>query len=382
MKDLADALAACTQLAAAGRRGVLATVVATRGSTYRRPGARMVVAEDGASWGMVGGGCADTDLMERARRVLEGGEPEHVIYDTTAPDDLVWGLGLGCNGVVEILLEPLPRDRPPAALAAAGEAADADRPVVLATVVEAPAGGPVQPAQHLVTGGSRATVDEIGDPELAAAVLADAGEVLAGAGSRLCSYPVAGGEASVFLELVQPPVSLLVVGAGADAVPLVDLGTSLGWRVAVADHRPAFARPERFPGAHAVLLADPHELAGRLAIGPRTAVVVLTHSYRHDGELLRRLLPSPAFYVGVIGPRRRRDALLKDLAAEGFEPTPEQLEHLYGPIGLDVGAETAAEIALAVVAEIQAALTGRPGGPLRERDAAIHPRTTAAAGRR
>ncbi len=381
MKDLADALAACAQLTVSGRRGVLATLVATRGSTYRRAGARMVVAEDGASWGMVGGGCADTDLMERARRVLASGHPERVVYDTTAPDDLVWGLGLGCNGVVEIVLEPLPSDGPPPALTAAGAAADADRPAVLATVVEAPQAGPVLQAQHLVTSGSRAVIDELGDPSLSAAVLATAAEVLGGAGSQARTYPVPDGEVRVFLELIQPPVELLVIGAGADATPLVELAAGLGWRVTVADHRPAFALSERFPAAHAVLLTEPAELPGRVPIGPRTAAVVLTHSYRHDGELLRMLLPSPAFYVGLIGPRRRRDALLKDLAEEGFEPTLGQLERLYGPIGLDIGAETAAEIAVAVIAEVQAVLTKRSGGPLRERDAAIHPRTTAAAGR-
>ena len=182
---------------------------------------------------------------------------------------------------------------------------------------------------------------------------------------------------TLFVEPILPPPRLLVAGAGPDATPLVRFAHGLGWDVVVTDPRPALLDPERFAALDdvAVVRCDPDEVASRVAVDARTAVVVMTHHFGRDRELLRTLLPGPAAYVGVLGPQRRTASLLERLDREdGFRPDERMRARLYGPVGLDLGAATPAEIALAVVAEIRAVLSGRTGGALRDRTGPIYDR--------
>lgn len=354
MKESADLVSGWRALAP-GSPALLATVVATSGSTYRRPGARMLIAEGGWAAGSISGGCLEGDVLRTAwERTAEG--PALVTYDATADDDIVWGFGLGCNGVVQVLMERLPAEGGPLAFLA--DRRDRREPGVLATVVSE---GPWL--------GRRLCVPECpslsGGEGLPEAVREDARSLLGRSGHTVRSYD----EITVLFESILPPMPLLVFGAGHDAAPVVAAAKALGWHVTVVDGR---ARSDRFPEADAVLAAAPADVASSVSIDGRTAAVVMTHNYLHDLALLRTLLPSAARYVGLLGPARRAERLLNELRDDGFVPTPEQKARLHAPIGLDLGAEGPDEIALAVVAEIQAAANGRGGGFLNGKREPLH----------
>ena len=373
---------------------VLASVVRTEGSTYRRAGARLLVGADGATRGVVSGGCLEPDLALRAGEVLAGGAPALVTYDTRAGDDVVWGLGLGCNGRVDVLLEPLVGQALARAAALYVRCRDLDGPAVLSTVFAAPAGAGAQPGDRVLVpaAGDDATVPHAtamaGDgapdamPRSLRDVLArDARAALRSGRSTVARYgvgiavgrpnaaPPADCAVEVLHEVLRPPIALLVCGAGPDAGPLVRAAAALGWRVTVADDRPGHARPARFPEAAGLVLdpAAPATARGRGRRAPaRAAAVVMTHHYARDRAHLAALLATDVAYVGVLGPRRRTARLLADLGA------PEAMPRLHAPVGLDLGAETPEEIALAIVAEVAAAVNGRPAAPLRARAGGIH----------
>jgi xanthine dehydrogenase accessory factor len=351
--------------AGARRSGVpaaLATVVDVRGSSYRLPGARMLIDEAGESFGMVSGGCLEADLLERSRRVLRTGDAEVIVYDTRATDDTVFGLNLGCRGVVRILLEPADaalfgflRNRLSSRYGAA-----------VATLIESHAGG--------LRAGTRLMVDERGfvgsgfDRATESAIVEESFLAIEEERSRLCRLEC--GE--IFVEYLAPPMPLVVFGAGSDAVPLVRFAKDLGWRVTLVDHRAGMAGRPQFAASDEVVLARPETVEMRVPIDARTAAVVMTHNYSHDLNLLALLLRSEARYVGVLGPRARTDRLLGELAESGTVFEPRDLERLYAPVGIDIGAESPEEIALSIVAEIRAVTNGRCGGKLRDRAGAIH----------
>lgn len=310
---------------------VLATLVSVEGSSYRRPGARLLLkGKELARTGSISGGCLEEDVIARAHRVFASGVAESVVYDTTSENDLVWGVGLGCHGIVRVLVEKLP-PRPDWAASLATNFA-ARRPTDLAVVHAG-----------------------------AAAEL----------GTRLAP-PTGRQGAEVFCETVRPPTSLVIFGAGDDAQPLARLAKEIGWHVTIGDPRAAFATPARFPGADGLVIAPADALVQRIAPENGALVVVMTHHYVHDVPLLRALLPLPLLYLGLLGPKKRADRILADLAAEGGGITAEQRARLHAPVGLDLGADAPEQVALAIIAEMQAALTGRNARPLRDRTKPIH----------
>ncbi len=373
MKELRDILDAWADVRRRGERAVLATVVKARGSTYRRPGARMLLRPDGAMVGSIGGGCLEGDVLEKARQVLATGEPRLVAYDMTSDDDIVWGLGLGCNGVVYVLLEALPHGGPADPMAFLDECLTHERVGVLATVFRVEGRRPAHVGDRwMVRADGELWGSTLQDPALLEALRPDVDEARRTGRSTVRTYALPDGEAEVFIEVVQPPVPLVVFGAGHDAIPVVRFAKALGWRVTVVDSRPAYATRDRFPEADEVVLAHPEDVPGRVRLDERTVAVVMTHNYLQDLKLLEVLLPSPVRYLGVLGPRSRTDQLLRDLQAKGRAPAEAQLRRLYSPVGVDIGAETPEEIALSILAEVQAVLTGRPAGLLRDRKGPIH----------
>ena len=314
---------AIQQLWRDAEKAALATVVEVKGSAYRRAGARMILTSDGRSAGVINGGCLDADLWARARQIMESGRAQLAVYDTTSSQDIVFGLGLGCRGVVKILVEPI------------GDLSWLRDDLVVAVEFENEFGGAL---------GTR-----VSDANLA---------------HRPHIVQTATGRA--FVERLEAPQSLLIFGAGADAAPLARLGELLGWQVRVLDPRaPHPARPVHL---ESTFIAP--ESLGELEIPRGAACALMTHNFLHDLEILKHVLGSEARYVGVLGPRRRTDELLEKLSGEtlspSFIPTTEQLAKLHAPIGLDLGAETPAEIALSIVAEIQKTARGKSGASLRE----------------
>lgn len=354
MKELRSIL---TQLRAPGAApAALATLCRVRGSSYRRPGARLLLAADGRSTGAISGGCLEDDLLLRAKAVAASGVAQNVTYDTTAENDLVWGVGLGCHGVVDVVIEPLATAPGWAECVSSAFASPYDAAVAVGF-----AGGSL---------GTRAALSAgwpghfRGDEALRAGLQ----EALKRRSSHYAE--TAGG--MVFYEYLPIPTHLLIFGAGDDAQPLCRMAAELGFVVKVVDPRPAYATKERFPAAEAVFVAKANELAKYMAAPERTAAVVMTHHYVHDVPYLRWLLAQPVAYLGLLGPRQRAEKILADLTAEGLAITPEMRARLRAPVGLDLGAETPEAVALAILAEVQAVIAGRDGRPLGERRGAIH----------
>ncbi len=248
-----------------------------------------------------------------------------------------------------------------------------DGAAALATVI-ASASAAVRPGAKLLILEDGRSEGALGDGQLEGRVREDARTLLQREKSKTLSYEVEGKAVDVYIEALLPPAPLVIIGADPDAQPLVRLGAELGFKVVLVDHRPNFANRERYPDAHETIVCAPEELAGRVPLNRRTFVLVKSHNYLKDKAVLRAVLKSEARYVGQLGPRARLADLLEDLRKEGVEFTAAELQRLYGPVGLDIGAETAEEIAVSVFAEILAVRSGRTGGFLRQQTEAIHPR--------
>jgi xanthine/CO dehydrogenase XdhC/CoxF family maturation factor len=335
------------QARAAGEPAALATVVRVRGSAYRREGTRMFVRQNGTYECSLSGGCLEPTVAEAAARVIATGEPALVSYDLA--DDSIWGLGIGCSGAVDIRIERLEDDaiaRGWLTILERGEAA------VLVTPLSGVSGRMIVGEAGVIAGGLSDSVVEQ--------------ETVARARARLrASYPQSGperiGGAEVFYEVATTPPELVIFGAGHDAVPLVQLGWTLGLAVTVVDVREAFLAPDRLPGA-TLVCAHFSQFADRVKPGPGAFALVMNHHVERDQASLRFSLESKAAYIGVLGPRSRYDKLLAGLAAQGYAPDASKTSRVRSPVGLSLGAETPQEVALSILGEILAIRRGFEGG--------------------
>jgi xanthine/CO dehydrogenase XdhC/CoxF family maturation factor len=370
VSELSSVLEAIESLSAEGRRMALATIVAVRGSTYRRPGARLLVPEEGAPIGNISGGCLEGDVADMARVVMEEGRARLAGWDLTADDDAVWGLGLGCNGAIEVFIEPA--DRAVEVTHALRTALEEEEPISVVTVLESEAAELVVPGARLVVRPDGGIEGTLGHADVDAEAIVAARELLEAERSEVRTF-VHGVRA--FVEVLEPPLRLVICGAGHDAIPLVRAAGGVGWNPVVVDDRPGFLTHDRFPEAHAfVALEEPAQVAKLAPLDRRTFAVVMTHNYLRDRDYLRSLLDSEVGYIAMLGPAARTQRLLMDLGDEGIQITDEQHGRLHGPAGLDLGAEGPEEIAQAIVAEIVAVRHDRRGGFLRERPGPIHDR--------
>ncbi|HSD48474.1 MAG TPA: XdhC family protein [Actinomycetota bacterium] len=373
MSELTDVLRAIESLSARGERLALATIVAVRGSTYRRPGARLLVPEEGAPIGNISGGCLENDVADVARIVMTEGHARVVSFDLTADDDAVWGWGLGCNGAIELFVEPA--DKAAEVAGALRMALEEERPICMVTVLDSQVAG-VEQGNRLLVKPDGATQGSLGDPAVDRAA-AEAGlELLAAERSEVRELTEG---VRAFVEVLEPPLRLVICGAGHDAAPLVAAAANLGWGPIVVDDRPAFLTAERFPQAAGfVALERPDAVAKRAPLDGRTFVVVMTHNFLRDKDYLRELLRSPVRSISMLGPGARTQRLVHELRDEGLEIGEAEEARLRTPAGLDLGAEGPEEIAAAIVAEIVALKRGRGGGFLRDRPGPIHERHAAA----
>ena len=359
--------------ARAGERMTLATVVKVRGSAYRRPGARMLITSDGRTIGAISGGCLESDVAERARKVLATGQAVVVTYDATTEHDLVYGLGMGCNGVTIVLIEPVEAGNTNGPLEFLAECRARRQAGVIATVLQKEGFGLWPVGARLMLDAEGRLTGDTECEDLSQMLLAEMRQIFCHRRSEAREISIGPGTKEVFFEFVPPPVSLVIFGAGYDALPLASFAKQLGWQVTVVDHRPAYATSERFPTADTVLCAHPGPLPESVVMDADTVAMLMTHNYLHDKEWLGLLLPCPLQYIGILGPRTRTERLLGELRAEGRVGDRSYLERLNYPAGLDIGAETPEEIALAVLAEVRAVLTGRSGGRLTSHNGPIHP---------
>lgn len=332
---------------------VLASVYETEGSTYSKAGARMLITGDGKFQGMLSGGCLEGDLALRAQAVLDSGAPQVVTYDLGTNDDELWGLGVGCDGLMRIFLQPLLKEQDYQPFAAMAEVLAGDRPDTAATVLasEHPF---LLPGATLVGSGDDSVTFGIPD-ECHERFLRDSETVLDEKRSFTRTFDIDGREVQVLFALLVPPPRILVLGAGLDAEPVVRLAAELGWRVTVQDHRPAYIENGQFSAAERILCEPADTVADSLNLNGYDAVIVMSHHLDTDRKYLAQLAASEIPYIGLLGPRNRRMRLLVELG-----PLARELEHrLHGPAGFDIGADGPASIALSIVAEMLAEMKGR-----------------------
>ncbi|WP_258135123.1 XdhC family protein [Mucilaginibacter phenanthrenivorans] len=366
LKELQDIVNAYDKAAGAGRQTALATVVLVEGSSYRRAGARMLVTEDGELTGAISGGCLEGDALRKARLAMAQSKPMLVTYDTTDDDDAKFGVGLGCNGIIHILIEPLFPGSEISPINLFKQFLSKREQVVLITIFSLSNRQATQPGTCLLMDSIEQTNGSIPDNEIQQAVLADARDVLKNGNSVTKTY-VYGNGYTCFIELLQPAVSLVIFGAGNDAIPMVQFAAVLGWHVSLVDGRANYAVPERFPLAKKIIISKPGPALSNLKFDDRSAVVLMTHNYNYDLAILRQLLPIQLPYVASLGPKKRLQRMLDEIQEEGINITPPQLNSVYGPAGIDIGSENADEIALSIIAEIQAVLNKKTVNSLRDK---------------
>jgi xanthine dehydrogenase accessory factor len=372
MSELLQLAAALTQAARESQGSVLATVVRTEGSTYRRIGARMVVLADGSHLGAVSAGCLEADLVLRAAAVRESGTAELVTYDTRSADDLIWGFGLGCGGLTELLLEPLDPERALAQAERFRGIAAFRRRTVLLTVIGSRSKA-VQP-------GDQAVLDERGilkgfdglDPTSRAIVHQTARQRLEAGSAEAVRHTLNGHQVDIAYEVRSPTVRLCVCGAGPDAVPVVAAAKGLGWHVRLMDHRPTLIEAERWPPAERTVVSSLEGIAEAVTGVDCDAAVIMNHHYERDLEYLAAWVGTAVPYIGLLGPRQRTEQMLAALESRGVGVDEATRQRIRAPVGLDIGAETPEEVALAIVAEIQAVHAERSAGFLSAREGPIH----------
>jgi xanthine/CO dehydrogenase XdhC/CoxF family maturation factor len=369
MSELTDVLQAIESLSARGEKLALATIVAVRGSTYRRPGARLLVPEEGELVGNISGGCLENDVADVARIVMREGMARIVSFDLTADDDEVWGWGLGCNGAFELFVEPA--DKAAEVAGALRMALEEEHPICMVTVLDSTTDG-VEQGDRVLVRPDGSTEGSLGDAEAQAAAHAAATELLVLERSEIRQLSEG---MRAFVEVLEPPLRLVVCGAGHDAAPLVRQAAALGWSPIVVDDRQEFLNHERFPEATGFVLVErPDKMAEVAPVDERTHVVVMTHNFLRDKDYVRSLLSSPARFVELLGPRVRTERLFGELRDEGLDLSDEVLRRFRTPAGLDLGAEGPEEIAAAICAEIVAVKRGRGAGFLKDRPGPIHER--------
>ncbi|MBX2897646.1 MAG: XdhC family protein [Cyclobacteriaceae bacterium] len=368
MKDFKAIVAAYKNVDFQQRKAALATVVKVRGSSYRSPGARMLITDDGRWVGSISGGCLEGDALRKARQVMSDKKPFTVTYDTREESNQNLGIGLGCNGVIDVLIEPLDVNDTHT-IQQFTAFAETQTPLALATVFNGLGVG-----EKLLLTEQGVAQSNFYNEALAAAVKPDLQKIFKSRKSQACKYLIHGMEQEVFIELIQPSISVIIFGGGFDARPVSELAKSLGWNVHVTDECVAHIAPIFFPTADKLSLCQREFVDRDFTITPYTACVLMSHNYEYDRDVLKKLLKTNTPYIGILGPRKRFDKMLVEYKAAGITLSEIDFERIHAPIGLDIGAEAPDEIALSIISEIQTKFTNRTGGFLKNHNGPIHQR--------
>ncbi|MEP6738697.1 MAG: XdhC/CoxI family protein [Chryseolinea sp.] len=370
MREFKSILAAYKKIGTLDRKAAVATVVQVRGSSYRSPGARMLITDDGKWVGSISGGCLEGDALRQARGVMMSEQPQTVTYDTREESNQNLGIGLGCDGVIDVLIEPIIAGDHSLTLLF-DKITNSERPLALATVFS---GDKKSVGHKLLCSEEEILVGNITDELIKEKVIADLKALFRGNASKGKKYHGLNGEVDVFIELIQPTISLIIFGGGFDARPVSNLAKSLGWDVTVTDECVAHIAPIFFPTADKLSLCQRSFIDRDFSITPYTACILMSHNYEYDRDVLKKLVNTDSPYIGILGPRKRFNKMLDEFRISGIELSPDVLGLVHSPIGLDIGAEAPDEIAVSIIAEIQSKFSNRPGGPLKFRSGAIHKR--------
>ena len=374
MKERKEIVKAYDEAVQSGKNVALASLVHLEGSSYRRPGARMLVNDEGELTGAISGGCLEGDALRKAMYALSQQRSMLVTYDTSDEDDMTIGIQLGCAGVIQVLFEPIDPTKQDNPIQLIRKALAIRQEAVMVTLFNLSNKHADQPGTCLLMESNGTISGAIPIQGMEKIVMEDVQLVMRNKKSLFREYQADGISMTAFIEFLQPSISLVVVGAGNDAVPMMQIADTLGWDVRIVDGRNTHARPERFVAACQVLVSKPEALLDQLHIDSSTVFVMMTHNYNYDISILKALLPTQTPYIGMLGPQKKLDRMLDESRQEGIQLDEAMLSKVYGPTGLEIGAETPEEIALSIIAEIQAVMEGKQGGMLKHKPDVIHAR--------
>lgn len=376
MKELSRIVEAYEQIADTQQKAALATVVKVQGSSYRRAGARMLMTDDGRWTGAISGGCLEGDALRKARQAILHNQPSVVTYDTMTDENASrLGVGLGCNGIIDVLIEPMDYLHEQMNLMQVFKTFLQNRKrAAIATVFNVEESMQEGIGQRLIIDSQGNELSNITIPHLKEQVRQDILPALEKGQALSKVYPVEKGRVEVSIEILHPSIELIIFGGGYDAAPVVNLGNTLGWQVSVTDDCIAHTGSKRFPGACQVLHAPRENVVDQLSITPYTYTVLMSHNYEYDIAVLPQLLATDVQYIGILGPKKRYIKMLNELEQQGIILSEKDQKRIHSPVGLDIGAETPDEIALSIISEIQATHQHRKGGLLKEKKGFIHER--------
>lgn len=370
MKEINHIISEYAKVDHTNRQVALATVVRVRGSSYRSPGARMLITDDGHWVGSISGGCLEGDALRKARQVMRDKIPMAVTYDTREESNQKLGIGLGCNGIIDVLIEPVSHEENNNPISILRQISEEQEAVALATVFN----------DSFQGAGKKILINQAGDllsnfmdSEITPMVLNDLKKIFETSRSEVKSYshPRA---CEVFVELIQPTISLIIFGGGFDARPVSHLAKSLGWNVIVTDECVSHIAPVFFPNADKLSLCQREFIDRDFPITPYTACVLMSHNYEYDRDVLKKILKTKTPYIGMLGPRKRFEKMQEEFLSNGTVIAEKDFHRIHSPIGLDIGAETPDEIAVSIIAEIQSKFANRSGGFMKYNSGPIHHR--------
>ncbi len=367
MKEIKTILKNLDIAASKGIKCALATVINVHGSSYRRIGARMLIREDGFWFGSVSGGCLEGDVIDKANKVIESKQTELFKYDTRQNAKNAFGMGYGCNGLLEILIEPIENNEANPSYSVLNQIVDYPGIQGLSTVFysedeEIPVG-----SRHHSNGRSY-IMNEAFDEE----ITKDLQEAVKANETKPKTYKTGGKKIKVLHEVFQPNINILIYGAVFHVVPFLRISDELGYNVKVTDSFEPIQPIWNFPNAEELNLQDEEEVNHIIKTTPRLAVVFLTHNFFYIKEELPKVLKSEAPYVGILGSRKKTEKILREANVNAENYSEAELAKIHYPIGLDIGANTPEEIALSIIAEIKTFFSNRTGQPLKKFDGYIH----------
>ncbi len=330
----------------------------------------MLITDDGKWVGSISGGCLEGDALRKARQVMMDKKPMTVTYDTSEESNQNLGIGLGCNGIIDVLIEPIDIAEEKNPFSLFEKFIDTKEPLAMATIFN----GATGVGEKLIIHASGEITDYFSNNDLSDRVRKELHQLFNTKKSEAKIFPADGNEVEVFVELIQPTVSLIIFGGGFDARPVSHLAKTLGWNVRVTDECVAHIAPLFFPTADKLSLCHRDFIDRDFEITPFTACVLMSHNYEYDRDVLKKLISSDTPYIGILGPRKRFDKMQQEFAEAGLALTDADIHRIHSPIGLDIGAETPDEIAISIIAEIQGKFANRSGGFLKYRNAPIHQR--------
>jgi len=367
MKEISEILKAYSEAQSEGKKTALATVVKVEGSSYRQPGARMLVTEDGLLTGAISGGCLEGDALRKALLSINQKQNKLVTYNTSNEDDAEVGLQLGCNGIVHILFEYINEEAENNPIQLLKQLELERKEAVIVTVFSLKRNAP----QIGTTLFFRKDSPVFNDNNEVLNLISDVKEVLKTKTSIVKKFQEEN-DSEALIEYTKPTISLVIAGAGNDIQPLVNMADVLGWTITIGEGRATHATAKRFPKASHISVVKPEQFLDNIIIDDQTYFLLMTHNYKYDLAVLKSLLQTDCHYIGILGPKSKFIRMLDDLLVEGITVNEEQLSRIHSPVGLDIGAETSEEIALSIISEIKAVASARTGTSLKFKSGKIH----------